>query len=543
MAKIKQTRLDRAIHSVFPGWGTKRLASRAQYDMISGAYEATRPGNRPFDGFPQFLTSPNSRVTQLERQKLTNFSRFLCQSGIGTAITNRLTDHAIGNGLGFRASVNGDVLKLTDDQKKEKNKELTRFYNSFFQGENGHYERMYSGGYLQSIAFRSMLEGGDCFSIPVKTARRKNHRFPFALQLLESERVQTPRCLESDESFYQGIQTNEQGIPVKIWVTKNKGKFGQTDSGYHNPDGWDQRNIFGSNTGIRQAFQPKNIAQDRPGALRGIPFLTPTLGLIIDHKESTESVLQAIKVQSIFAAFWEGGTAAQKFGNAPGSNQTAGTTSKFPRIDLTKGQIGDLSGTDARLVPFEPKQPGRDFTPFQMHILALIGSITGIPRSIILSLFEKNFSASRGEVAMFWVTVLRNRVAFILQFLFPFWEYLMSYGVAQGLISAPGFFDDPEIKAAWLGDPVHQFRGPRMPWLDREKEAKGLKLMRDSAFKSTRAIIEESFEDNPDETFDEWTDEKERGLIEAVAKQTTQLMAENEEKPDEDDDEEGTDDE
>lgn len=141
---------------------------------------------------------------------------------------------------------------------------------------------------------------------------------------------------------------------------------------------------------------------------------------------------------------------------------------------------------------------------------------------------------------MFWVTVLRNRVAFILQFLFPFWEYLMSYGVANGLISAPGFFDDPEIKAAWLGDPIHQFRGPRMPWLDREKEAKGLKLMRDSAFKSTRAIIEESFEDDPDNTFDEWTEEKERGLIEAVANQTQQLMAENE-KPD--DDQEGEDDE
>ena len=272
--------------------------------------------------------------------------------------------------------------------------------------------------------------------------------------------------------------------------------------------------------------------------MRGIPLLTPTIGLIIDHQELTAAVLQAAKIQSIFAAFWKGGTSAPKMGGAPSNNQTAGTTSSFPRIDLTKGQIVDLAGTDATLEAFESKQPNSNFTDFQTHIVSLIGSITGIPKSVILLWMDRNYSANRGEVAMFWVTVLRNRIAFILQFLFPFWEYLMSWGVASGNLSAPGFFDDPSIKAAWLGDPVHQFSGPRMPSLDVEKEAKGMTALRDGRFNSTRGLIEQSSELDPDAVFEEIKEEEEQKIIAAVAQITQNTIDEGNQPPKEGEDDE-----
>ena len=537
MAKFAPTIIDNAILKVFPGWGLSRIKNRAEASMISGAYEPTRPGNRPFSNYTQFLTSPNSRTTTLERQKLINFSRFLCMSSIGTAITNRLTDHAVGSGLNFRASVNAEFLGLNEDQTDSKNQELTRLWNTFFQAENGHYERMYPGGYFQSIAFKSMLEGGDNFVLPVRTKPRKNHKFPFALQILESERVSTPTGLESNDRFYQGIEKNEAGIPIRVYSAKNKGISGTgRESSYFNPSEWDINTIFGSNSGIRQVFQIKNLAQDRPGALRGIPFLTPAIGLIIDHQEFTAAVLKAAKIQSIFAALWKG-TSTGKFGGAPSNNQTAGTTSKFPRVDLTAGQIVDLSGAEGELTAFQTTQPMKEFTPFQLQILQLIGSITGIPVSFILMMFTKSFSASRGETAIFWTTVLRNRYAFIFQFLFPFWEFLLSWAVSSGMVSAPGFFDDPEIKSAYLGSAIHQFSGPRMPQLDLEKEAKGLVLLRDAGFNSTRGTIEDSFDRDPDEVFRERREEQSSGLFEATANATQQLIDENEQP------EEGTEDE
>jgi len=528
--KYKPSTFDKAILKVAPGFGLQRIKNQYEAAMISGAYEATRPGNRPYANYTQFLTSPNSRTTALERQKLVNFNRFLCQSSVGTAVTNRLTDHAIGNGLHFRASVNAEFLGLDKKQALGRNQELTRLWKLFFQGENGHFDRMYSGGYLQSIVFKSMLEGGDNFVLPVNTKLRKNHRFPFALQTFESERVSTPRGKEQEQRFYQGMEKNDQGVPIRVHVAKDLKKIGIKDASYFNQGNWEARQIFGSNTGVRQIFQVKNLAQDRPGALRGIPFLTPAIGKIIDHNELTDSVLRAAKIQSLFAAVWSGGSGGNKFGGAPTNSKTAKTDNSLARVDLTAGQIIDAP-EGYSLTGFQSTQPGKDLTPFQMSILQLIGSITGIPVSYILIWFTKSYSASKAETAVFWTTVLRNRYAFVFQFLFPFWEYLLSWAVASGLVSAPGFFDDPETKAAWLGDPIHQFTGPRMPQLDMEKEAKGMVALKNAKLKSTRGLIEQNFEDDPDAVFAEIAEEERLGIF--VAEQTQQIIAENE-KPDED---------
>ena len=522
------TRLDKAISYIAPGWGLSRTKSRTEAAIISGAYEPTRSGNRPFENFVQFLTSPNSRVTASEYQKLINFSRFLVQTGIGGALTNRLSDHTVGNGLTFRSSVDAETLGLSESRKKATNKEFTNLWKLFFQAENGHFERMYPGGYLQTVSFKSMLEGGDHFAFPAKKNKRNNHRFPFALQLHEAEKIKTPRGSESDPNFYQGIQRNDAGIPVKVWSTTNKNSIsGQRESSYFNPTEWESRFIFGQKTGIRQVFQIKNIAQDRPGALRGIPFLTPSMGLIIDHKEANDAVLKSVKIQSIFAAFWTGGTGGGKMGGAPDGKKTEGTDNSFKRIDLTGGLIGDQPD-GYELKAFETTQPGKDFTPYMKSQIELVSAITGVPYSIVMMIYSKNFSANRGELSLYWVTVLRYRIAFILQFLGPFWEFLLSWGVANGVVSAPGYFDDPLVKMAYLGDTIHQFSGPRMPQLDLEKEAKGMVAMRDGGFKSTRGLIEQSSEDDPDGVFDELEEERERGLIEAVGQQTKQLIAENE---------------
>jgi capsid protein len=524
---------EKGILKVSPSWGASRARSRLEASMYSGAYEPTRSGKRPFENFLQFITSPNTRANYRERQKLVNFNRFLCMTGIGTAYTNRLTNHVIGNGIGFRAAVNAEYLGLGEDETLRKNQELTRLWKYFWNGENGHYERMYNGGYFQSLTFKSMLEGGDNFIHPARVKPRKNHRFPFALQSFESERVSTPNGNISDNRFVDGIERNDQGIPYRVHVTSSGKKSGQADPEYFTSGEWDSLNIFGPKTGIRQVFQLKNLAQDRPGAMRGIPFLTPATGLIIDHNELTESVLKAAKIQSIFAAIWKGGKGGKKFGGAPDDTKTAQTASKFPRIDLTGGQIVDMSGAeDYSLEPFESKQPNGNFTEFQMHILAVISAITGIPRSFVLMLFSQSYSAHKGELAVFWVTVLRYRYAYVFQFLFPFYEYLLTYAVANGLVSAPGYFNDPETRAAWLGDPIHQFTGPKMPHLDLAKEAKGLVELKNAKLKSTRGIIEETFTDDPEETFREIEEETERGIFTAVVKE----MAKNEEEKDDSDD-------
>lgn len=435
-------------------------------------------------------------------------------TGIGSAYSNRLTDLTIGRGLSFRAGVDAEYLGLSEDDARKKNQELTRLWRVFWNGENGSAERMYNGGYFQALTFKSMLEGGDNIIIPAKVNVRKNHRFPFALKSYESEVVSTPYKQTNNENFIDGFQRNDNGIPVKVFIAKSAGKYG-TDTKYTNPDNWEERNIFSSNTGIRQVFHVKNLTQDRPGAIRGIPFLTPANGMIIDHNEFADAIVKTAKAQAVFAVVASGGKGGQKLAKAPSGSSTAGTTAKFPRIDWTAAQILDLP-EDVTIEAFESKQPRKEFTDYQMHAMTVQSAITGIARSFVLMLFDKSYSASKGETSLTWVTVLRHRYTYVFQFLFPFWEYLLTWAIATGNISAPGFFKDPETRMAWLGDPIHQFTGPRMPQLDLQKEAAGLRILKEAKIKSTRGIIEETSTDDPDQVFREIAEEEESGIYQGI---------------------------
>jgi capsid protein len=534
--KVKPTLFENALYKIgLPGTAATLYHRRLEFMAATGAYEGTRSGNRPYNNFLQFITGPNSRVSSLELQTLRNQSRFLNMTGIGSAYSNRLTDLAIGRGLNFRAGVDAEFLGLGVEEAKRKNQEFTRLWKLFWHAENGTADRMYPGGYFQAINFKSMLDGGDSIALPVKTKPRFSHPFPFALKAYEAEVVSTPYGRTNDSSIVDGFQRNDDGVPYKMYVAEHINKYGQVDAEYKNASNWTEFNIF-NQAGIRQVFHCKNLTQDRPGAIRGIPFLTPASGMIIDHNEFADAVVKAAKAQAVFAVKATGGKGGKKMGGAPGDNQTAGTTSSFPRIDWTGGQIVDLpEGFD--LTPFESTHPRSEFTGYQMHSLAVQSAITGIARSFILMLFDKSYSASKGETSLTWVTVLRHRYTYVYQFLFPFWEYLLSWAVASGNISAPGFFNDPEIKMAWLGDPIHQFTGPRMPQLDLQKEAAGLKTMIDAGIKSRRGVIEETSTDDPDQVFAEIQEEQEMDIFNGIVNQVADNATETDDEDDREEDE------
>lgn len=534
---LKLTNFDRALLKYVPGIGSRRIASKAAANELiqSGAFEPTRKGDRPYTNFKTFGTSPDSRADSPDLAFMRQQSRFLVMNSILGGITERLTGHVIGNGLGFKAAVNADTLGLLPDEAKEKNKQLTDINNMFFFGQRCHYERTKTGGEIQGTLFKSMLEGGDSFAMPVPV-KRKFFPFPFALQLFEAERANN-RDRSSDNEFQQdGVLLNKNHVPVKITISNQYPDAIPT--GTHTPIAWQDNNIFTPGEEIRQVFQVLNFIQDRPGAKRGIPYGIPAAGKIIDLKTLTENILSASGIQASFAGLLKGGKIG-KMGGAPDGAKEDATDKQFAKINFKKGQILDVRGQDITLEMIESKQTGKDFTPFMEKIYGETGAILGMPLSIIMMLFGKSFSASRGEVALFWTTVLRFRYAFVYQFLAPFQEFLYTWAVSAGIVDLPGFDSDPIARAAWLGNPVQQWAGPRMVSIDPKKEADGYDAQVKGGFNSRTNIIRTSSENDPDEIFNELEAEKERGFDQVIADQTAGIMAENQEdEEDKDDDEE-----
>ena len=520
------TKFDRTLLRYAPGIGTKRIVAKAKANELiqSGAFDSTRKSNRPYSNFRSFGTSPDSRADSLDLAFMRQQSRFLVMNSLLGGITERLTGHVIGNGLGFKAAVKAEALGLTAEEAKKKNNQLTDINNAFFTGQRGHYERTKSGGEMMGTLFKSMLEGGDSFAMPVPV-KRKFFPFPFALQLFESERINNKNRSSDNEFQQDGILLNGNHVPVKITISNQYPDAIPT--GTHSTISWQDNNIFTPGDEIRQVFQVLNFIQDRPGAKRGIPYGTPAFGKIIDLKTLTENLLSASGIQASFAGLIKGGKSS-KLAKAPGAKEAKGD--EFSKIDFKKGAFWDVRGfDDFELDLVESKQTGKDFIPFMREMYGETGAVLGMPLSIIMMLFGKSFSASRGEVALFWTTVMRFRYSFVAQFLAPFQEFLYSWAVAAGLVDLPGFDSDPIARAAWLGNPVQQWSGPRMVSIDPKKEADGFKAQIDAGIKSRSGIIRTSSEDDPDEVFNELEYENERGLGQAIADQTAGIMATNQE--------------
>ena len=130
-----------------------------------------------------------------------------------------------------------------------------------------------------------------------------------------------------------------------------------------------------------------------------------------------------------------------------------------------------------------PKHPSSGFDTFVNTMATQIGASLEIPKDILMKSFNASYSASRGALLEAWKSFNMYRTWFINDFCNPVYELWMTEAVALGRIKAPGFFDDPAVKAAWLGN---QWIGPSQGQLDPTKEIEAERMACENGF-STRA--------------------------------------------------------
>jgi capsid protein len=101
-----------------------------------------------------------------------------------------------------------------------------------------------------------------------------------------------------------------------------------------------------------------------------------------------------------------------------------------------------------------------------------IGVGLGLPREILMKHFAASYSASRAAIQEAFKAFKRRRAWLVSSMCEPVYGWVISEAVARGYLDAPGFFDDPMRRAAWLGA---IWRGAPMGQLDPLKEANAAK--------------------------------------------------------------------
>ena len=130
------------------------------------------------------------------------------------------------------------------------------------------------------------------------------------------------------------------------------------------------------------------------------------------------------------------------------------------------GQINIMEpGEDVTFA--DPKRPANGFGAFLTAICQQVGAALEIPADLLLKAFNSSYSASRAALMEAWKAFRMRRKWFVDDFCAPVYEIWLAEAVARGRISAPGFFSDPAIRAAYLGA---EWIGPSQGQLDPTKE-------------------------------------------------------------------------
>lgn len=429
---------------------------------------------RSVKGFDAHSGSPaedinSNNYTLRQRSRMLYMASPIATSAVKTNRTN-----VIGLGLKLKSRIDRDVLGLTAEQAGEWQKNVEREFRLWAGSKEAcDATGMNDFNEMQQLALTSWLMSGDVFALVKRYEPTPGSPYSLRIHLMEADLVSTPTDQSVDigplmtttgkakngNLIYDGVEVNDNGM-VEAYHIRSTYPF----EGTAKPTEWTRVQAYGDRTGIPNILHV--MESERPNQYRGVPYMAQCIEPILQLRRYTEAELTAAMIQSFFTAFVKTETnPAENPWNEVGS--TIPEDSIDPNeYEMGPGQINFMKpGEDIQFA--DPKHPNTGFNEFERTICEQIGAALEIPADLLLKSFNSSYSASRAALLEAWKAFKMRREWFANDFCTPIYAIWLSEAVARGRISAPGFFNDPAVRAAWLGC---EWIGPSQGQLDPTKE-------------------------------------------------------------------------
>lgn len=437
--------LDRTIGYFFPRQGLQRLRDRTMLSL-AGGYDGARRDRRATQNWNPWGTSADAVVVK-DLPALRDRCRDLARNNaIAAGAVQTVVESVVATGLSLQSKPDWKTLGMTEDQAMDWAEDVEQKFRTWAESTDCDITRTQNFYGLQELAYRGCVESGDSFVLlpmqPVPGAA-----FALRVQVIEGDRCQTPQGMREDEQkISAGIEKDAAGAPVAYhFLRRHPGSMqpGTPES--------DKVPAFGELSGRRNVLHL--FHRTRPGQTRGVPMLSPVIETLKQLGRYTEAEIMGAVLNASFAVFVESpeGEGLQSPGDEGKSE-----SEKQKEVSFEGGQILDLMpGQKVHLA--DMKRPNAGFDAFMLSLFRQIGSSLGIPHEVLVKHFTASYSASRAAMLEFW-RFCRARRAFLALYLCdPVFEAWMEEAVAFGVVPAPGFFEDPLLRRAylqceWLGD-------------------------------------------------------------------------------------------
>ena len=449
--------------------------------------------------------------TLRQRARMLYMSAPIATSAIKTNRTN-----VIGRGLWLKSRINREVLGLSEEAARAWQRRTESEFRMWAADKKNCDAIGVSNFYaMQGVAFAAMLLSGDVFALICHEKPTARCPYGLRLRLIEADLISTPNTsgggvytvgvnftqgkTKEGNPIYDGVEVDKATGAIVAYHIRNKYPFELTGE----PVKWQRVEAYGRLTGLPNILHLMDA--ERPQQYRGVTYLAQVIEPLLQVRRYTESELTAAIVESFFTAFIKTEADPTRMPmNEVGD--PAGELGEDMPIIKTPNEYEMGPGTINMLKPGEsvefgdPKRPSSGFENFTGELAKQVGAALEIPADLLLKAFNASYSASRAALLESWKAFKMRREWFIDDFCKPIYEIWLSEAVASERISAPGFFGDARIRAAWLGS---EWTGPSQGQLDPVKEIQAEQLACENGFstreQSTVRLNGGSFEANAEQ--------------------------------------------
>lgn len=397
---------------------------------------------------------------------------------IAIGSTDTKVTHVVGTGLRPKPQIDREFLGLSDEEAMAWEAAAARIFS--LHCDRLDIEGELSFAELQQLSFRSILESGDLLGVR-RYRQRRGDLLATRIQIVEADRISNPHFGPDTRTLAAGIETDRDGRTVAYHVAdSHPGEI------LLKPISW-ERVLARGRAGRRAKLF---FFKSRPGQRRGIPDLAPMLERLKQLTRLSESELAAAVVSSFFTVFIKQAQAVDGdipsldgYLTADGESSENVDAAGRPVADerelhLGNGTIIELDDGE-EISTASPGRPNDAFAPFWEAIVREIGMSVGLPYEVLIKHFQASYSASRAAFLIAWKYFFGKRGWLGGGFCQMAYEWTISEAIARELLPAPGFFENPLVRRAyldarWIGDAPGQIDPLKETKAAREKVDGGL---------------------------------------------------------------------
>lgn len=407
-------------------------------------------------------------------------------SPIAQSLTGTISTLTVGYGLKPEAQPFYDLIPEVqswsdEDKKKWQNSTEQRYY-LWAKRKRVSHENNKNRFEQEQEVFKKLLIDGEYFELyRYSLATKKN---PMTIQIIRPEDVRTPSgsVVAKGNTEENGIEYDASGAAVA----------------YHIYDHNYQKTVRVLREGPRSGRVFVNhvkLGDNR----RGVGILASIVTELMKLGDYEVLELQAAVVNALYAVWVEtpegdDGMPTLSGGIGSGGDQSTSEISSEDwlndrkSLDYTEGGlVVDTLPGGYKINSHDTKRPNVNFGTFMDQVKKNLSSSRGIPISVLDKQFSNNYSASRGELILAWYEIEKYRFnhSMTCELVYRMWLW---GEVLRGVIAAPGFTIDEDIRDAWSNA---KWNGNQRPDIDPLKSVKAHMNEQNRGYRTGKQITAE----------------------------------------------------